>query len=197
MNLSTLNIVLFDGFETLDAMGPAEVFGSLPSCTLRFISRVGGPVASSQGVIVHTEISATGGGPLLIPGGQGTRALVADEGYLHWLRGLANASGLCMTVCTGSALLAKTGLLDGVRSTTNKRAYGWVTSLREQVRWQPRARWVHDGKFWTSSGVSAGIDMALGVVADGCGVAQAEELAEKMEYCWNREPDKDPFACGE
>lgn len=196
MHFSTLNIVLFDGFETLDAMGPAEVFGSLPSCRLRFISREGGPVVSTQGVIVQTGIAAPGGEALLIPGGQGTRTRVDDGEYLHWLYGLANASNVCMTVCTGSALLAKTGLLDGVRATTNKRAYGWVTSLRQQVHWQPRARWVHDGKFWTSSGISAGMDMALGAVAENDGVAQAEALAGKMEYCWNRNPDEDPFACG-
>lgn len=194
MKFSTLNIVLFDDFETLDAMGPAEVFGSLADCSLRFVSREGGMVTSAQGVKVLTEKSARGREPLLIPGGGGTRRLVDEATYIRWLEEEARAAACCMTVCTGSALLAKTGLLDGMKATTNKRAFDWVASLRAQVDWQRRARWVHDGKFWTSSGVSAGMDMALAVVAHAYGVAEAEGLAEKMEYCWHRDPHDDPFA---
>lgn len=195
MELSHIAIVLFDDFETLDAMGPVEVFGLLPECAVGFLSRTGGEVRSSQGVTVKTEPADVSRiDALLVPGGQGTRRLSADTGYLVWLRGIAEQARLCMTVCTGSALLARTSLLDGLRATSNKRAFEWVTSLHDRVCWQPRARWVREGKFYTSSGISAGIDMALQVVADFRGREQALAIARRMEYLWNDDADTDPFA---
>ncbi|WP_249226273.1 DJ-1/PfpI family protein [Entomohabitans teleogrylli] len=195
MAITTIAVLLFDDFETLDAMGPAEVFGCVPDCRLRFISRSGGEVISSHGVTVVTEPA---GVPrfeaLLIPGGQGTRRLCADSEYLEWLQRQVGLARLCMTVCTGSALLAATPLLDGLRATSNKRAFDWVTSLNDRVLWQPRARWVRDGKFYTSSGISSGIDMALQAVADFRGREQALEIAERMEYLWNDDAQNDPFA---
>lgn len=82
-----------------------------------------------------------------------------------------------MSVCTGSALLAKTGMLDGKDATTNKRAYNWVIQQNSNIKWIKEARWVQDGNIYTSSGVSAGIDMALGFVADNFGIEKAEEIA--------------------
>ena len=76
---------------------------------------------------------------------------------------LADASALVTTVCTGSALLARTGRLDGIAATSNKAAFAWVMEQGPKVDWKPEARWVEDGKFMTSSGVSAGMDMALAV----------------------------------
>ena len=92
-------------------------------------------------------------------------------------------------------MLAKTGLLNGRRATSNKRAMDWVVSVNPAVNWVHRARWVVDGKFYTSSGVSAGIDMALGFLADRFGQEAAEEAALGAEYLWNRDRDNDPFAC--
>jgi putative intracellular protease/amidase len=195
MDLKTIAIVLFDKFETLDVMGPVEVFGCLPECQIHFISYSGGEVTSSQGVTVKTEIADV---PhfdvLLIPGGKGTRDLSGDTRYLAWLQRQAEYAQLCMTVCTGSALLARTPLLDGLKATSNKRAFKWVTSLNERVYWQPAARWVRDGKYYTSSGISAGTDMALQVVADFCGREQALNIAGMMEYIWNEDASNDPFA---
>ena len=71
----------------------------------------------------------------------------------------------------------------------------WVVSVNPAVNWVHRARWVVDGKFYTSSGVSAGIDMALGFLADRLGQEAAEEAALGAEYLWNRDSDHDPFAC--
>lgn len=72
----------------------------------------------------------------------------------------------CLTVCTGSALLAKTGLLNMKKATSNKKAFAWVKSVNNNVKWVEEARWVVDGKFYTSSGVSAGMDMVLGFIRD-------------------------------
>ena len=138
MDLKIVSVLLFDDFETLDAMGPVEVFGCLSGCQLRFISRYGGEVTSSQRVVVKTERAVISPSEaILIPGGQGTRPLSQDADYLSWLQTQANAAALCMTVCTGSALLACTPLLDGIHATSNKRAFTWITSLNNRVHWQP------------------------------------------------------------
>ena len=102
---------------------------------------------------------------ILVPGGIGTRREVDNPRLLEWLNQRAAAAILVTSVCTGAALLARAGLLDGKRATTNKRAFAWVASQGPEVNWIKQARWVEDGKFATSSGVSAGIDMALALIA--------------------------------
>ena len=97
-------------------------------------------------------------------------------------------------VCTGTTLVAKTGLLDGHKATTNKAAFDWVANQGPNVDWQKKARWVESGKFFTSSGVSAGIDMSLALIAHLLGEDKALEAARWAEYDWHRDPDWDPFA---
>ena len=86
------------------------------------------------------------------------------------------------------------GQLKGRKATSNKLALSWVASHDRKVLWQDQARWVVDGKFYTSSGVSAGMDMSLGFVADFWGQDLAEELAKKAEYVWQNKADQDPFS---
>ena len=95
----------------------------------------------------------------------GTRRLVSDQAFLDELRRQSERARYVATVCTGSGLLARTGALDGRRATSNKFSFNWAVSQGPHVTWVPEARWVEDGKFFTSSGVSAGIDMALGLIA--------------------------------
>ncbi|WP_240184597.1 DJ-1/PfpI family protein [Enterobacter roggenkampii] len=193
--MMTIAVLLFDEFETLDAMGPVEILGMVPDFRLRFISQSGGKIRSSQNVIVSTELAeGLHFDTLLIPGGEGTRMLSMNVDFLHWLEQLVAKSRLCLTVCTGSALLACTPMLNGRHATSNKLAFEWVRSRNQQVFWQPNARWVKDGTFYTSSGVSAGMDMALQVVSDLCGQTQALEIARKIEYVWNDDPGNDPFS---
>jgi len=197
MIVTDFSVLLFDFFETLDAMGPAEVFGSLPQhYKPGFYSLRGGSVHSTQGVVVETlPISAMPtGGVLLIPGGRGTRGLVEDDDFMVSLAWLASAAQSVLTVCTGSGLLARAGFLDGRKATGNKISFQWTTEQGPDALWQPRARWVRDGAIWTSSGVSAGIDMALAFVAEHQGRKTAEGCATHMEYVWNDDPDHDPFA---
>ena len=98
------------------------------------------------------------------------------------------------SVCTGSALLAKAGILDGIRATTNKMAFEWASAQSSKVIWEKQARWVEDGKFFTSSGVSAGMDMSLAVIAKLLGHEVAEQAATWAEYDWHRDAGWDPFA---
>ncbi|MFT8639300.1 DJ-1/PfpI family protein [Bifidobacterium sp.] len=195
--MQDLNVVLFDNFETLDACGPIEIFGTLgASYRIEYFSMNGGIVASRQGLRVETKpfASMEPSGTLLIPGGMGTRTLVRDPEFLRQLATLANQSEDVLTVCTGSAVLAMTGLLNSRRATSNKLAFSWVTSLNPSVDWVPKARWVVDGNFYTSSGVSAGMDMALGYVSDRLGYEVAHKTAHDIEYLWNEDPRTDPFA---
>ncbi|MDR2007158.1 MAG: DJ-1/PfpI family protein [Acidaminococcales bacterium] len=191
------NIVLFEQFETLDAFGPAEIIGKLPDLYKPdYFSLKGGAVTSSQNLKALTrpikEINA--GGILLLPGGMGTRGLVSDEIFIEAISGLAHTAEYVLTVCTGSALLAKTGLLDGKKATTNKRAFDWVLAQNARVNWQRRARWTVDGRIYTASGISAGMDMTLGFIEQMHGENMVRELAGRIEYIWNADKENDPFA---
>jgi len=195
--MTDFNILLFDDFETLDAFGPAEIVGRLTDFyRLNYFSLLGGTVESRQKIKVHTlpvgEINASG--ILLIPGGMGTRTLVNDEGAISKIAELCQRSKYTLTVCTGSALLAKTGLIKNISATSNKISFEWVKSVDTDVNWQRQARWTSCGKYYTSSGVSAGMDMVLGFIADVNGINWAEKCAKEIEYIWNKDKNFDPFS---
>ena len=101
---------------------------------------------------------------------------------------------LIASVCTGSALLARAGLLDGCLATTNKQLFSLVRAQGDKVEWVESARWVDAGQFVTASGVSAGTDMALAVIDRLLGTQVAEQVAVAAEYTWHRDPASDPFA---
>lgn len=191
-----VNILLFNDFETLDVFGPVEVLGRVEEYYLKFVSIDGGVIKSKQGTNILTEPKEDVDfhGILLVPGGQGTRSLVKDIKFIEKLEQIVEESTYCLTVCTGSALLAKTSLLNGRKATSNKRAFEWVKSVNPSVNWIDNARWVIDGKFYTSSGVSAGMDMTLGFIADIFGTEKAEGIADSIEYVWNVDKDNDMFA---
>jgi len=194
----TIGVVLFEDFELLDVFGPLEMFGlAADHFEIRLISEHGGVVASRQGpksVCDDSFESAPAIDVLLVPGGIGTRREIDNPVLLDWLQQRAQQAELVTSVCTGSALLAKAGVLDGVRATSNKLAFAWAASKSAKVQWQQQARWVEDGKFFNSSGVSAGIDMALAVIAKLVSHQAAEQAANVAEYVWHREADWDPFA---
>lgn len=196
--MRSIGVLLFDGFELLDVFGPLEMFGLLgDDFVIRMVSQDGGPAKSNQGPV---SLADDGFGDaarydlLLVPGGSGSRKAVQDETLIAWLREQSQAADLVTTVCTGSAILARTGLLDGRKATTNKLAFEWVASQGPAVDWQPVARWVEDGKYFSSSGVSAGMDMALAVIAKLHGEDRAAQVATWAEYDWHRDAAWDPFA---
>ncbi len=194
----SVSVVLFEGFEVLDVFGPVEVFGSLEDhFALSYVGPEAGFVTSAQGAVVvadHPYHHAPVPDVVLVPGGRGTRRLVADEGFCRWLGAWAARADLVCSVCTGAALLAAAGLLEGRRATTNKAVFDWVCRQGPTVAWVAEARWVHDQDRWTSSGVAAGLDMALALVAHLCGGELAQDLADRIETPWPREATWDPFA---
>jgi transcriptional regulator GlxA family with amidase domain len=193
-----IGVVLFPDFELLDVFGPLEVLGFLTDhFRILLVGPQAGPVASAQGprtICDHGRDDCPALDAILVPGGRGTRRCVDDARLIDWLRERAAAAELVTSVCTGAGLLARAGILDGRRATSNKRAWDWVVSQGPRVDWVRRARWVEDGKFWTSSGVSAGIDMTLALVAHRLGAEVAEEAAWRIEYTWHRDAAVDPFA---
>ena len=193
-----ITAVLFDGFELLDVFGPLEIFGVLPDqFRLSLVGAGSGPVRSAQGpqaIVEHSYQDAPPAAIVLVPGGMGTRSLVNDRDFLGWLARWASGAEFISSVCTGSALLAAAGLLDGYRATSNKRAFAWACEQGPGVAWVPQARWVEDRNRWTSSGVAAGMDMALAIVARLHGDRLAESVANGVELEWHRDPAWDPFA---
>lgn len=193
-----VHAIVFEDFETLDIMGPVELFGLLQEhYQVQFYSLNGGLVSNKHGVCIQTqpfaEIQTHAQSILLIPGGIITFELMKNQEFLDQLKALADQSRYVLTVCTGSSLLAATGILNGVKATSNKMALEIVQSLNNQVLWQTQARWVTDRKFYTSSGVSAGMDMTLAFIQDTQGENMAQLCAEEAEYLWNSNPDLDPF----
>ena len=194
----TLGAVLFPGFELLDLCGPLEMFGNLRErLKVLVIAENPGEVASTQGPALKADHGFADCPPLdflLVPGGWGTRDAIGNPVFMRWLQERGEAAELVMSVCTGSALLAKAGLLEGRRATSNKKSFDWVCEQGPRVDWVREARWVDDGDRVTSSGVSAGIDMALAVVERFYGAEVAEKLATYAEYHRETDSTRDPFA---
>lgn len=193
----TIGAILFEGFELLDLYGPLEMFGLLDDrVRITTVAMEAGAVRSSSGPSGVADASMNtckGFDVLLIPGGIGTRREVSNAALLSELKRLAEASKIVATVCTGSYLLAATGLLDGLKATSNKRAFDMVVKSAPKVKWVRQARWVEDGKYFTSSGISAGIDMSLVLIARLLGRETSLEIARHAEYQWNEDASRDPF----
>lgn len=194
----SIGVVLFPDFELLDVFGPLEMYGMLPeSFEICMVAEKGDEIASNQGpksVVEYKFSEERQYDILLVPGGKGTRRQVDNPVLLEWLRSQSAGAEYVTSVCTGSALLAKSGLLENMQATTNKEAYAWATSYGDKVNWQKEARWVEDGKFFTSSGVSAGMDMSLALIGKLLGQETAERVANRAEYEWHKDANWDPFA---
>ena len=183
-----INILLFDDFEVLDVFGPVEILAKINEYNLKYYSINGGNIKSAQDTIIVTDNIniADQKGILVIPGGRGTRTLVNNSTFISILKAAVQESIYCLAICTGSALLAKTGLLDGRNATSNIKAFDWVKSTNQNVNWIENTRWVVDNKYYTSAGVSAGMDMTLGFIKDRFDKQTALEVAEYIEYTWDQ-----------
>lgn len=196
--MRTLAALVFPGFETLDYFGPIEMLGS-PSQDIQVITvaKERDPVPSVHGqrIVVDQTISDKNDYDLLfIPGGDSALEAAKDAELMQWIREASAHADRVMAVCTGTVLLGMSGVLDGRKATTNKLDFTQTVPLAPNVSWVKEARWVEDGKFFTSSGVSAGMDMALAVVADLFGMEAADRTALGCEYEWHKDASRDPFA---
>ena len=193
-----IGALVFPGFETLDLFGPIEMFGTLPDdYSLHIVGETAASGASRHGQTLAVDVpleSAEAFDIVLVPGGPGTRTQMKNPAVLDWLRRQDGKASMMASVCTGSAMLARSGILDGRRATSNKMELGWISARSPAVDWVSEARWVEDGRYWTSSGVSAGIDMSLAIIERQHGQKVADDVSKITEYIRHRDPTNDPFA---
>lgn len=164
----SIGLILFPDFETLDVYGPIGLIGTnmvddFYDVTLITTSAdVLIPIIPTSHIPTLAELTMDAAltrnwDVILLPGGIGFEKLLEDTEFLDKLRQLVDKCEIMFTVCTGSFTLAATGLLDGVKATSNKQLYYQWTPLFPKVDWVHVARWTHDGKYICSSGVSAGM----------------------------------------
>jgi putative intracellular protease/amidase len=196
--MRTLAAFVFPGFQTLDFFGPMEMLGD-PTYQIEIVTvaESDAPVPSRHGqrILPNATIAArTDYDLLMIPGGDAALELSENTAVLEWIKQVAQSAECVMAVCTGTIVLGMTGLLDGRRATTNKLDFTSTVHLAPHVDWVKEARWVEDGKFFTSSGVSAGMDMALAALSRLYGEEKADETAVGCEYIRHKDSSVDPFA---
>lgn len=184
-------ILIFPKLAALDAIGPYEVLRSVPGWEVSFVGLEKGSIRAEGGLglsVDQTLEEATEADAVLVPGGEGNRPLLGDERVLEWLRRIDATTKWTTSVCTGSLVLGAAGLLEGRRATGN---WLFLDRLAEYGADPVGGRYVEDGKLLTAAGVTAGLDMALHLVAREAGpeVAQAVQLG--LEY----DPDP-PFDSG-
>jgi putative intracellular protease/amidase len=195
-----IGVITFDGFETLDVYGPLGLLVSAALGDLYTAVLIGPPHPKSPGTLatsskLSTITPHTLQWPviekydiLLIPGGLGNRPLLKDQEFLDLLKKNVETvladRGTILCVCTGSVLLAATGLLNGKAATTNKYAYNTLTPQYPAVLWKREARWVVDGQIITSSGITAGmVHLFMVVLITGCGFVSDADATWRRESC--------------
>jgi transcriptional regulator GlxA family with amidase domain len=196
MERKHVGIVLFENIEVLDFCGPFEVFSVTrlneerrreePSpFEVQLVAEKNDPILTVGGMKVipsHTFESCPKLDILVVPGGWGTRKELKNPAMLNWLRNRASEVETLTSVCTGSMLLGFAGLLEGRHATTHWRSLEWMRESFPSVTVEYDKHIVEDGRIFTSAGISAGIDMALKVVARYCGESIARATAKHMEY---------------
>jgi transcriptional regulator GlxA family with amidase domain len=216
----SIGIVLYPGFEVLDAAGPIEALNclafspgdkdlkfSIISRSMEAVRPGANSFTLSQGYLpTHTFDNAPQLDMLLVPGGfgsfdwlPGTENNNVDD-YIDYVKRAYHGYGdkkplqYIMSVCNGTILLAKAGILDGRKATTNKDFYYDITKLGPKTHWLGRARWVADGNVWTTSGVSAGADGMLAFMEGLMDKKWVTSVVNMMEWRRAESADDDPFA---
>jgi transcriptional regulator GlxA family with amidase domain len=196
MNRKRVGILLFPAVEVLDFAGPYEVFSvtRLDEARRRddpspfevlLVAEKAEPVVATGGLRVIPDVTVDACprlDVLVVPGGWGTRTEIDNQRLIQWIGKRAQEVETLTSVCTGSMMLGKAGLLDGRRATTHWRALDWMRESFPTVTVEEKLHVVEDGNVLTSAGISAGIDMALRVVARYHGEAIGRATAKNMEY---------------
>ena len=212
-------IVYYDNFAPLDAFGPLQTMNCTFDLKNDETSDKTKPLFENFSVGKNIGSIKIGTGPnvpeifcsnnfntlppvdiVLIPGGMGSRSMVNDQTFIDQLKTLVFKTPMVLSVCTGAALLAKTGFLNDKEATTNKTAWEWVCRQGPKVKWVCPPRWIgHIDKdqqtgYMTSAGVAAGIDMMMAVINELFGHNIVKNTQEAMEYHWEGKPENDYFA---
>ena len=196
MNRRNVGIVIFENVEVLDFCGPFEVFSAArmneekrreepAPFNVFLVAESKAPVVTIGGMKVLPDHDLDSCPPLdilVVPGGWGARKEMTNQRLLAWIEARSKQVETLTSVCTGSLILGKAGLLDGKRATTHWGSLKWMQELFPAVTVQKEFHVVEDGNLFTSAGISAGIDMALKVVSRHCGEPVARATARFMEY---------------
>ena len=180
----SIGILLYDGYFSLDALGPHAVLSSMYPAKTFFIAKEKGLVTSNNGIkmpvdttiaqVKHLDI-------LLVPGGLNETYLASkDDELLKWIKMIDKSSKYTASVCSGAWLLGEAGLLKGKKATTN-----WYKAEEKLTSYGAHfvnERYTNDGKYWTSAGVSAGIDMSLALADHIMGRNYAQFIMLNLEY---------------
>jgi transcriptional regulator GlxA family with amidase domain len=189
--VTVIGVALFDGAEELDWAGPWEVLAAWaqqwPDDGVRVftLAQEDRPITCAKGLRVFPDETWETAPPLdvlVYPGGRGTRRELADEAVLEWIRGAAAGGTVVASVCTGSLVLAAAGLLDGKPATTHWQSLELLPTLGREIEVRPDDRFVDNGNVITAAGVSAGIDMALHLVARLHSPERAREVRRYIQY---------------
>jgi transcriptional regulator GlxA family with amidase domain len=194
-----VGILIFNDVEVLDFCGPFEVF-SMASMVAKDIKKLDDgafgvftvaeynrTVKARGNLLVQPHFTIDDHPPidiLVVPGGWGTRQEINNPTIINWISSVAKAGNLTTSVCTGSFLLGKAGLLEGKKVTTHWASLARMAEAFPSVTVEKEVRWVDEDKIITSAGVSAGIDMSLHVVGRLHGREVALTTAKQMEYDW-------------
>lgn len=189
-------IFIFSDVEVLDFCGPFEVFSVTNELNDQklfhtfTVAEQPGPLLARNGLKVvpdHTFADCPKPDLLIVPGGFGTRPLLNRPEVINWIRARAAAAEIAASVCTGSLLYAKAGVLEGQSATTHYLRHDLLRELAPSARIVENRRFLDNGQIVTSAGISAGIDMSLHLVARLHGAAVAENTARYMEYHWRND----------
>jgi transcriptional regulator GlxA family with amidase domain len=201
-------VLAFEGVQLLDVAGPVQTFASAneiakdaSGAPYRIVvtSRRGGPVSSSAGLPLLTQPVAAATrraaiDTLIIPGGPGVHAALEDARTVTWVRRQLSSARRIASVCTGAFLLAETGILAGRRATTHWKSCGRLQQLYPEVLVDPDPIYLHDGRIWTSAGVTAGIDLSLALVEEDLGRKLAMRVARHLVVFLNRPGGQSQFS---
>jgi transcriptional regulator GlxA family with amidase domain len=195
-----IGFLLFDGFQILDAAGPLaafEIAGRYCQGAYRLdvIAAEGGPIASSSMAAISAgAFRAAAYDTLIVAGGDGTRTAFRDERILAFVRRTATRARRVTSVCSGAFILAAAGLLDGRRATTHWSRTAEFARRFPKVRVEPDRIYVKDGPVWTSAGITAGIDLALALIADDLGEDIAKRTAQQLVVYYRRPGGQSQFS---
>ena len=189
--MRNVGIYLFNNVELLDFAGPYEVFSVTSELNNYEIFRVftvtedGGPVKSVNGLKIipdcsikdHPQIDI-----LIIPGGDGTKAVINNSVVLDWIRKVYEKTEIMMSVCSGARIPGVLGLIDNLESTTHHEVFGDLRRIAPLTIINEEKRFIDNGRIMTSGGISAGIDLSLHIVKKLCGKSIADKTIRYMEY---------------
>lgn len=191
-------VLVYDQVDALDVTGPFDVFAMASNWgqdfrvyTVALESRA--PIRTISGLTLVPDFTASDCPEpyiLIVPGGWGSRKEMHNKTLTDWIYNASQQASFTLSVCTGALLLAKAGLLDGLRATTNRRAMDLLIEAISSVTLVQNVRYVDNGRLITSAGVTAGIDAALHLLAKLHGEERALEIASRLEHDWRREPSE-------